>query len=277
MVNSRHSPVLLVSLLQLSISGVSFAQDAPASCQTVEAVVHTKSDFDELPKFEIEVVVFAYEAFDPTEEIFGREPAALTADGLPATADLRADEPREIPLAAGGLPNQADRLNDFDVSSKALFRLEMLDPEDLMLTEACDKLTRLDAYTVLVHGGWIQEGLPEGDAHEIDMSVFGEPSISGTLQLYVSRFAHLTAAIDYHAPTESPRPLEAASPGVYSESISSPPRFELRQTRRMRSGELHYFDHPAFGLLVALRRHEEMQKNAASSSESSEPTSKPAA
>ena len=28
---------------------------------------------------------------------------------------------------------------------------------------------------------------------------------------------------------------------------------ELRTTRRTRSGELHYFDHPAFGLLVMVR------------------------
>ena len=30
------------------------------------------------------------------------------------------------------------------------------------------------------------------------------------------------------------------------------PYAELKQSRRMRSGELHYFDHPLFGLLVRI-------------------------
>ena len=30
----------------------------------------------------------------------------------------------------------------------------------------------------------------------------------------------------------------------------------LQQTRRMRGGELHYIDHPMFGLLIKVTRHE---------------------
>ena len=32
--------------------------------------------------------------------------------------------------------------------------------------------------------------------------------------------------------------------------MALPPRFTLTAERQARSGELHYFDHPAFGLLV---------------------------
>jgi hypothetical protein len=153
----------------------------------------------------------------------------------------------------------------------------MLEPADLKLTAACDKLKRLDAYTVLVHGGWIQEGLPEEGAPEIDMSLFGDPRVSGTLRFYLGRYAHVTAAIDYHASTDASSPLRTVSPGIHEESTSSRRMFELRQTRRMRSGELHYFDHPAFGLLVTVRRHAEMHENAASAGASSGRTAGPSA
>jgi len=37
------------------------------------------------------------------------------------------------------------------------------------------------------------------------------------------------------------------------EEITLPPRYELHIQRRTRSGEVHFFDHPAFGVLVVVR------------------------
>jgi len=245
MTHASLSGLLLIALL--SICGVSSAQDSSTSSQDLEAAVQAKPSSEERPKFEIEFVVFAYNAFDPADEDLGRERDRLMSKG------------------------------DQEWSPKPPVQFEMLQPADLTLNAACDKLKRLNAYTVLVHGGWVQEGLPEEDAPEIDMSIFGEPSVSGTLRFYVSRYAHVTAAIDYHASTEKGLTLRTASPDTPEASTSSPRRFELRQTRRLRSGELHYFDHPAFGLLVTVRRHAEAHENVAGTGANSERTARPAA
>ena len=47
--------------------------------------------------------------------------------------------------------------------------------------------------------------------------------------------------------------LSQDSEKVYTEKLFNYP---LKQTRRMRSTELHYFDHPNIGMLVVIRPYE---------------------
>ena len=51
-----------------------------------------------------------------------------------------------------------------------------------------------------------------------------------------------------------------------------PTLFRLTQTRRMRSGELHYLDHPLFGLLVQVRPYELPVEPAQPQGEAASPT-----
>ena len=60
-----------------------------------------------------------------------------------------------------------------------------------------------------------------------------DSSVRGTIRLYVARYLHVEAHLIYENPYAANQAL-----------------FELRESRRMRSGELHYFDHPVFGALV---------------------------
>ena len=88
------------------------------------------------------------------------------------------------------------------------------------------------------------------------MSLFGIPSIAGTLQLHLARFVHVTAALDYYPPAATVPQWPSMDPYARDAYAELPPKYVLEQTRRMRTGELHYFDHPAFGLLVTVRPHE---------------------
>jgi hypothetical protein len=127
----------------------------------------------------------------------------------------------------------------------------ILSAEELELTDTAARLERLDAYTPLVHGGWVQEGLPETEAIPFDLSLLGRFNPRGTIQLHVSRFLHVTVALKYQSdrpPGELLRPV-----GRNLEEISFPPRYLLHTQRRTRSGEVHFFDHPAFGVLVLVR------------------------
>jgi hypothetical protein len=57
------------------------------------------------------------------------------------------------------------------------------------------------------------------------------PVLDGTLRVYLSRYLHADVDLVYHR-----------------ENVETP--FRLATSRRMRSGELHYLDHPVFGVLI---------------------------
>jgi hypothetical protein len=60
----------------------------------------------------------------------------------------------------------------------------------------------------------------------------------------LSRFLHVTLDLTY-------RGQEAgAAASTELAEVAFAPRYRLSTTRNVRSGELHYFDHPAFGVLV---------------------------
>ena len=64
-------------------------------------------------------------------------------------------------------------------------------------------------------------------------------SVRGTIRLYVARYLHAEAHLVFENP-----------------SAAAEAQFELKESRRMRSGELHYFDHPVFGMLLRATPYE---------------------
>jgi hypothetical protein len=72
----------------------------------------------------------------------------------------------------------------------------------------------------------------------------------GTVLLYVSRFLHVELDVSYQDPL-APEPVAVAGVGGLAE-VPLKPRYRLTAERSARSGELHYFDHPAFGVLLKI-------------------------
>ncbi len=163
------------------------------------------------------------------------QPSAAAADAEEdSVAEPFADEPAEDRLRRG---------------EESWYRL--LSTEELELTDTYDRLERLDAYTPLVHGGWVQEGFPEDRALPFDLSLLGTFNPLGTIMLHVRRFLHVTVALRYQSERVVGELLAPA--GIGLEEITFPARYDLNVERRARSGELHFFDHPAFGVLVLVR------------------------
>jgi len=144
-----------------------------------------------------------------------------------------------------------------------------LDLDELTLLPVLDRLERLDAYTPLVHSGWEQNGLAEADAVPIDMSEFGISNPRGTIRLHMSRYLHISVDLAYRdiavtfggntfgeVPVYTDTPLgQAQLPagrGFGSVSSGGVPEYYLFEQRRILRGELNYFDHPAFGLLLKI-------------------------
>ena len=100
-----------------------------------------------------------------------------------------------------------------------------------------------------MHTGWVQPGLPEADAEAFDLGVLGIVNPSGTIRVHLTRFLHITLDLTYQAGA-APTPGPTTNDGL--DELVFAPRYHLVATRNVRSGELHYFDHPAFGVLVRI-------------------------
>ena len=103
------------------------------------------------------------------------------------------------------------------------------------LTNVADALKRNRNYQPLAHFGWTQPGFPRGEPKylSIDGLVPAGSGLSGQIALARGRYLHLTLELALDLPEDGGRLV-------------------LRQTRRMRSNERHYIDHPKFGVIAII-------------------------
>jgi hypothetical protein len=79
------------------------------------------------------------------------------------------------------------------------------------------------------------------------------PIVDGTLRLVVSRYLHAEVDLLYRDPSPDADTRTYRRPGLLVPEGAErqlPAGFRLQTSRRMRSGEIHYIDHPRFGVLV---------------------------
>ena len=304
----RVRRVLLWIGLQWGFLAVCSAQGVPGTPGLTGLL---EADIETLPKYQIEIIAFAYHDFDPTEERFEQAPRGTLLDLLNPTL-LETDEriepdvsarllesllsldeyspaliptepgvattwleelPQPPPPGVAPLGQDLTTVDPFESSSTPQTHAEeqllpgeeswyrLLSAEELELTDAYDRLERLDAYTPLVHGGWVQEGFAEDQALPFDLSLLGTFNPLGTIRLHVQRFLHVTIALRYQSERTAGELLHPVGAGL--EEITFPARYDLDVERRARSGELHFFDHPAFGVLVLVRPRPEEPEAAA--------------
>jgi hypothetical protein len=142
-----------------------------------------------------------------------------------------------------------------------------LDLDELTLLPTLDRLDRLDAYTPLIHGGWEQNGLAEADAVPIDLGEFDSSNPRGTIRLHMSRYLHISVDMAYRPELLPPEPPGDPLGPRTAPTVTEPPfgfrpfaaseepepaAYIMLEQRRILRGELNYFDHPAFGLLLQI-------------------------
>ena len=185
-----------------------------------------------LPRFQIELVVFEHLAEPPTTEappVELPEPPALQPEEiLPGQPGAREPEPEA----------QKDPI---------FFRLA---PE-LAMDNIAASLQRRQDYRVLIHEAWIQAGF-EGDlARPVDAELLEQmPSrarsgrrarsssgevVTGTVTFVRGRYLHLDLDL----------------------SLGNGAGRQLRERRRVRLGQLHYFDAPRLGVIATVTRIEQ--------------------
>ncbi len=136
---------------------------------------------------------------------------------------------------------------------------------ELELSEESSRIGNSSNYALLAHMAWIQPGYAREDAITFPLAELAGPAsgLHGDLTLQLSRYLHLQfdLAIDEQPETpaeESTAPLEAlvSFPDSWGSGETQPlaPEYRITEKRRMRSGELHYIDHPKFGVLTRISK-----------------------
>jgi hypothetical protein len=137
-------------------------------------------------------------------------------------------------------------------------------------------LRRDENYQVLFHKAWQQTMANKQNAPSIILqggkNIGNGKELQGYIKLHIARYLHLTTNLWFNGQDRSKQQgstnqnlLIPELPGStsdynkdsvklmgrsFSQEFSSSPVITFRERRRMRSGELHYIDHPLLGLLI---------------------------
>ena len=119
------------------------------------------------------------------------------------------------------------------------------------LTSQRNALARSAPYRPLAHLAWRQAVPGRQRVKPVALPNAGnnpnKAYVDGLVRVAVERYLHL----DLHLPASA-----AAATLPEAESEYGVPEIRLRQQRRMRSKELHYFDHPRFGVIALITPYE---------------------
>ena len=100
------------------------------------------------------------------------------------------------------------------------------------MTALAAQLGRSRAYKPIAHFGWSQVGTPLNATTPLPLGdLLPAGNLSGSTALALGRYLHLTLDLSF-------------------QPEGSTQAYVLRQTRRMRSRERHYIDHPTFGVIA---------------------------
>lgn len=143
-------------------------------------------------------------------------------------------------------------------TSKAV-AFSRLAPSSLQLTSEAARIKSAPDMDVLLHTGWRQPGLPEDKAVAVEIDTDSDQRVSGTLKLVLSRYLHINTDLVYREPLSDSENAEPYSVPADVSTFSFEPRYQayhMKQSRRMRSREIHYLDHPLFGMAILVTPYE---------------------
>ncbi len=119
---------------------------------------------------------------------------------------------------------------------------------DSDLSKAATTLEAGGDYIILAHKRWEQNAEPRSSAKwmQVGNPTSFESNLIGTMRFYQGRYLHIELELLFR----DPRLVTVSS----TQGVASMPQiYRISETRRIRSLEVNYFDHPKFGALVQIR------------------------
>jgi hypothetical protein len=144
------------------------------------------------------------------------------------------------------------------IDTKNAIYLPSLPKTSNLLNQQAKKMTRRMGYNILLHKSWLVEAKSEKNARPILLRV--EPiseyssSIDGQLTFYKSRYPHIKLNLELERIIpEKIKEIFSKQQNIELEYLPSFWKFQLKESRKINSNQLHYIDHPLFGALVQIK------------------------
>ncbi len=218
-------------------------------------------------RYQIDLVIYA-----------NNDPSANSAESWPDNLHLR--YPRDWAVLDGNGDGNLSRVSDLHPNfAKALRSLKLSSRYRILLQESWvqDLQPRRKAPAILLRGG-----AKVGEHHELEgyVRIALERYLYAETDLWLSRFG--SQGGNYYLPRQPYRPALDTGDDFIDESFENSPEYAefqrqnnlanpplsappagaepverivaMQQQRRMRSDELHYIDHPLFGLLIIISK-----------------------
>lgn len=178
-------------------------------------------------------------------------------------------------------PDVTEILRAMDRSGAAETTLELVPRSELHLNSAANRLENSGKYRVLLATGWYQSFPPDFEGEPLRVAIgdwladAGHREVDGQITIDRQRYLHVGVRLNHWQPlpegerpgqligglTTDPAPETLEQPDQALISDVNWPRAELvtwiRETRRMRSEEVHFLDSPTIGVMIFFKKIEE--------------------
>ncbi|MFQ5469017.1 MAG: CsiV family protein [Gammaproteobacteria bacterium] len=230
----------------------------------------------------IELLAMPGEDDHPNELEVTPEPETLLFEDSPD--ELMPNGPQLAPteLTSENIIESVDPSTEPDLQKPLPVPYQLLPESEFTLGSLVSKLESSPKYEVLKHLAWRQPALSKEKAFAIRVSnesvapdtpaltsepvlepvdqmqqpepvktgASENPEMYGTIKVVLGRYLHLNVDLIYKIEKQDPVSFNLFE--FEQGQINDFQPFRLRESRRMRSGELHYFDHPKFGLFAII-------------------------
>ena len=277
---SRTATVMALALC-LAIPGMAFGQARESDEQSPQTIEYP-------PRYQVELVVFRQldpapgnEQFAPPYDPFATASLAeldalLSEIGDPdsfALIDPSAiADPLLIPTGddeddtqfTGGDPATGEPgalAADLEEGEEPNPRRELQiieDEEQWQIADVVERINDSRDFQLLIYQVWQQDGVLFDETEPFVLPTIDnkEGSLEGTATLSLSRFLHLLVEIDW-LPREKDEAF-SLYPG-FAGLTAKPVPYSIKESRLMQRGDIHYFDHPMFGVVALITRVEEAE------------------
>ena len=176
---------------------------------------------------------------------------------------VKIEEDSDLSVSEDETPNDIESIPTLEVN-KSVFEIDSA--REFSLSAEVSKIARSRDFRVISTKSWFQH-IKDKDAAElifIDSDFFKGTRIFGFFQLYKERFLHFNTKLYLSELdplfTQDERLMvgknvfnEEKELDIYEEK-NQKVLYEVVHSKKFRSGELHYVDHPKFGMLIMLTK-----------------------